>query len=1085
MRSRHFLLLTISLLVLQVFSAGSLSGQGVSGAINGTVTDPTGAVILNASVEATNVDTGVRSSTVTLKAGNYVIHHLVPGTYEVRVEATGFRRLVRENVVVSVDSIVRLDVQLQVGDLVEEITITGAAPVLQTDKAEISQVIPREKIIELPTIGRNAAHLITIIPGAVANSSQLRNHPENITEDFRVNVNGQSAGNHNRQIDGIDNNETIQGLNVINPTVESIAEMKITTNNYDAEFGQVGGAVIETVTRTGTNGFHGSLFEYLRNDQTFASDPFSGVSEVAPFKWNQFGGSAGGPIVRDKLFYFGDYQGVRSRVGDARRETIPIQAFRDGDFSLLPNNPVFDPLTGAADGSGRSQFSNNMIPSSRFDPAAKKLIELAPLPTLSGFDRNFARPTSTVIDTNQFGSRVDYNHSDNTRVFTRYTIFQSLLDVPALFGDVIGRPGFSTGPFKDATTRHQNLAFNYQRTISPTLLTEVRVGFSRYRATAFPRDADLRTADEVGIPGINQGTPATNGIPGFTISGPVGGFRMGGRPPFVEREQTVVIANNWTKIFSAHNTKFGADFRKARLKRTDSSNNGRGTLTFNQQTVGSLDVRGSGLGTASYMLGLPNRYNRGITLSRANELQTRMAFYASDQWRATQNLTFSLGLRWEYFSPISGDEPGGITKLDLATGEVLFNELGDINKYAGLEPHYRNFGPRFGIAYKLGTKTVLRLGYGRSFAIGGNFASVSQRWPNSARQELNATSLYTSVFILSDGPPPVSTPPDPTSGRLLLPDQIFYITGDDARQPYVESWNFTVQRQLASDVSFELAYVGNLGRQIRQSYRPNQPIPGPGPSNPRRPGFAPFGWTQSILLRNHDGRSNYNALQAKLDKRFSNGYSILGSFTWQRALDFGGCGQNRFECAGDYGPQSGQRRVYGVISHIWDVPFRAQGPARHFVEGWNLSGIWQFASGMPFTPTLASTGFYNSSGSTVRPDRAGGGAISNPTRDQWFDTRFNESGAPWTRPPDFTYGNSGRNILRGPGFNHVDLALGKTFQISETADLKFRWEVFNAFNRTNMDTPSSGVGSSTAGQVTRIMRSYFMRRMQFGLHLSW
>ena len=1023
-------------------------------------------------------------SAVTSQAGNYVILHLAPGTYTVTVEASGFRRLIHENIVVNVDTYTRLDVQLEVGEVVEEITVTGAAaPLLQTSKAEVSTVLGADRVSELPTIGRNMSRLVATVPGASPFWFQLQNHPENMVEDFRVNVNGQYWANNNRQIDGVDSNETIQGSAVVVPTIESIAEMKITTNNYDAEFGQVAGAVIETVTKGGTNDFHGSAFNYNRNSATFARNSFTEPNEPSKHNWNQFGAAAGGRVVRDKLFFFGNYQGTRQRLGGTGRGTVPVESFKRGDFSSVPGNPIFDPFTGSADGSGRTQFLNNTIPTGRIDPAAANLMALFPAPNLSGFDQNFTNSGSPAIDTDQYSVRMDYNHSDNTRVFGRYTIFESLLDVPALFGDRLGGPAIGGFSPLTGTTRSQNVSFNYQRTLTPTLFTEARVGLSRFRATTLPRDGDLRTSDEVGIPGINKGDEQTNGLSRFTVAGPVGNFTFGGRVPFLEREQVLQFANNWTNISGSHTFKFGTDIRRGILKRSDSSNNGKGDFAFNQNASGSLDVGASGLGTASFLLGTPQTYARGVVASRANEQQTRMGFYASDQWRATRNLTLSFGVRWEYYAPISADMPGGITNLNLSTGEVEFNDVGSVNKYAGLEPTYTNFGPRFGIAYQLGAKTVIRTGYGRSYAIdmfGSNFGGLSQRWPATIRQDLIADNLYQWPFILSDGPDPVPPGILPESGRIRLPDAIFYITSGDTKQTYVESWNFTVQRQLAPSASLEVSYVGNLGRNLYWGNYPNQAIPGPGDANPRKQYFARYGWTQTILNRTHDSVSNYNALQMKLDKRFSNGYSLLWSFTWEKAMDRGQLGpQNRFDYRSSRGAFNSTRRAYTAISHVWALPFRPQGGIRHLVEGWSFTGITLLASGRPFTPLLGNRASYNSPGSQLRPDRIGSGEISNPTRNGWFDeTAF-------AVPPPFTFGNSGRGILPGPGLVSVDLALGKEFAITENVDLKFRWEVFNALNRTNLTNPVSNVDSSVAGQIFSTTFGFDMRRMQLGAHLSW
>ena len=1069
-----------------LFAIGArLDAQAVSGTISGSVIDPSGAAVPTAKITARNTATNVESSTVATAAAFYTIAQLIPGTYTVTVQASGFRRFTTD-VNVDVDSVVRLDVKLQVGDVANEVTVTGAAPLLQADKTELSTVLTERLVTELPTLGRNMSRLITLLPGALPNTSQLETHVENMVEDFRVSVNGQSYGNSNRQIDGIDNNETIQGSAVIVPTADSISEVKVITNSYDAEFGVVMAAVIQTVTKSGTNGLHGSAFEYLRNSETFARNPFTEPTGPAPFKWNQFGGSVGGPIRHDKLFFFADYQGTRQRLGSGLQSTVPLDPFRRGDFSSLPKNPIFDPLTGDANGRGRSQFPGNIIPANRINPTSAKLFALLPEPTdPTKTDQNYTRSDVTAIGTNQTGGRADYAYSANTRLFTRYTFFGSSLDVPVLYGDVAGGPAFGPNGYKGATTRSQSLAFNYQRTITSSFLTEARFGFSRFRAYGALRDSDLRTADQVGLPGINNGNALTGGLPGFTLAGPVGGFAFGdpASAPFSEIEQSIEFVNNWTKIFSTHTLKWGADVRPARLLR--SAQNGRGNLTFNQNASGSADTSGSGLGMASFLLGSTQEYTRDLTVSRSDELQTRMGLFFSDQWHITRKLTLNYGVRWELFTPIAGNKPGGLTNLDPSTGNVLFSNIGTVNNSAGLTTYYGNFGPRLGIAYLVSPRTVIRTGYGRSFGLGtggSNFGSMSQRWPNTASQDVIAPTLYTSVFPLEQGPPPAPLPLQPPStGKLLLPDKVgfigFYF---DNRFDYVDAWNFTVQHEFSKELATEVAYVGNVGRRLFWNDSINAPIPGPGAANPRRPYFAAYGWTQDITMRGHEGRNAYNSLQTKAEKRFARGQSVIVAFTWQKATDFGGSSpQNVFNWLNDHGLGDNDRAVFASISHVWELPFHARGPAGVLMNGWNFDGIVFLASGRPFTPTLGNSASLNSPGVTLRPDRAGSGTVADPARDKWFDP------SAFVVPALYTYGNSGRNILRGPGIATVDWSLGKDFHFTERTQLKFRAEGYNLFNRTNLGQPVTTIDSSTAGKILGLFQGYNMRRMQFGLHLLW
>ncbi len=359
---------------------------------------------------------------------------------------------------------------------------------------------------------------------------------------------------------------------------------------------------------------------------------------------------------------------------------------------------------------------------------------------------------------------------------------------------------------------------------------------------------------------------------------------------------------------------------------------------------------------------------------------------------------------------------------------------------------------------------------------------MSQRWPNTASQDVTAATLFTSAFGLDQGPPAPPLPlQPPSSGKLLLPDRVgfigFYF---DNRFDFVDAWNFSVQREFSRDLAVELSYVGNVGRRLFWNDSINAPIPGPGSVNPRRPYFARYGWTQDITMRGHEGRNSYNSLQTKAEKRFSRGQSVIAAFTWQKAMDFGGSSpQNVFNWRNDHGPGDNDRAVFASISHIWELPFNVKGPAGLLVNGWNFDGIAFFASGRPFTPTLGNTASLNSFGVTLRPDRLGSGASTNPTRDRWFEPNA------FAVPALYTYGNSGRNILRGPGIANVDWSLGKDFGITESMKLKFRAEAYNIFNRTNLGPPVGTVDTATAGRILGLFPGYNMRRMQFGLHLVW
>jgi outer membrane receptor protein involved in Fe transport len=1067
-----------------------LGQAAVSGNITGIVRDQAGSVVPGATVTARNSKTNVVTTVVTNDSGAYNIVGVIPGDYVLRIEQKGFKQVIQENVVVKVDSTTRVDGNLETGDVLESVTVSSAPPLLQTERPEISQTISAQQINNLPTVGRNISRLTILVPGASFSSGQLANHPENSTDDFRTNVNGQSYFNTNRQVDGVDNNEAVQGQAIVLPTVASLQEIKITTSNYDAEFGQVAGAVIQASTKAGTNEWHGSLFEFNRNSRFFARDPFTEPKKAAHYNWNQFGGSVGGPIKKDKLFFFFDYQGARSALGGSILATVPTLAERNGDFSALSNR-IFDPNTGAADGTGRTQFLNNIIPTGRLNSAAVNLLKLIPLPTdPTKTDNNYQASAAAAYKQNQIDARVDYNYSERSKFFGRISFFDTSINAPTVFGVMGGGPSF--GGLQDvgiATTKSKNIALNNTFMVTPTLVTETRFGLSLLSITELNGDGDLQTASQVGIPNINQNTVFTNGLPGFTVGGPVTGFTFGRSSlPFFEFERNIQVVSNWTKVSGNHAFKWGADIRRASARRFDK--NGRGVFNFSQNTTGSPAVSGSGLGLASFLLGLPNSYSRSIATGIIREEQWRNGFFFQDNWTASPKLTVTLGLRYEYFSPIFSKKDGGVTNFDPNTGNVLIGNI--FSKYVGVNPDRNNFSPRIGIAYRLREQTVLRAGFGRSYAInalGATFGTQASFWPNQDSFAVSAANTFAPIFSLTTGPPaPTSTPALPASGLLPLPNNISYVFPGVGDYPYtyVDSWNATIQQRLGDKWSFEAAYVGNRGRDIWYGVDINLPVPGAGTVNPRRPYFVKYGLTQSLLQRRGIAESSYHALQAKLERSFSNGLSLLSSFTYSHAIDWGGTSpQNPFNFESNRGNSGTNRPLTSVTAITYELPIGhgktfasgARGVADKLIGGWNLNAIINLQSGLWITPVLSDTSSLNSPGVTLRPDRVGAGTLSNPTRDLWFDpTAF-------VRPANFVYGNSGRAIIAGPGIAITDFSVFKTIRFGESKALDLRGEFFNLFNRTNLGNPNATIGSSTVGRITSLSQP--MRRMQFGVQFKF
>jgi hypothetical protein len=1078
----------LTALVCGGFAVQIAHAQAVSGSITGLVTDTSGAVVAGARITITNQETSVPSQVSTTDTGYYSVPNLIPGTYSVVAEAKGFKLVRVQNVAVNLNSIVRVDCTLEVGNISETVTVSADAALLKTEKADVSGVIEGRTLNQLPVLNRNVSQMVALLPGAVRGGAAfIGENPSSDTNGF---VNGLGGGNNYHQLDGIDNQETIQGVAMVNPAIDSLQEMKITTNSYDAEFGQVAGAIFQASTKSGTNNFHGSAFEYLQNDKFFARNPWTqSTSDVAPWRWNQFGGSVGGPIVKDKLFFFGDYQGLRSRNGSTIVMGLPSPDMRRGDFSAVSSiYPIFDPLTGDADGRGRTQFPNNVIPTSRLDPVTQKLVAMLPDPNTPDptlFSRNFTKSGSFISDTDATDGRVDYNINENTRLFGRYTFLRSVYNAPPIFGTVLGGTGF--GPQAEVGgTRTQNLSVTLTRVLRPNLFGEVRFGFSRFRSNLAQTDVGLSTAQDIGIPGINKGNdPFTDGLPQMNFDGPITSFYVGNPfANFYELEQTFQYATNWSYIKGSHTVKWGADLRPhSSLQRIDKSF--RGSFNFSRFGTASADLPGvTGIGFASFLLGYSNSYSRGTYIQLPIEFQDRYGLYVQDQWRVSSRLSLNFGMRWEYYSPTYSDGQGREANFDFATANMVLASLGDINKYAGVNPRFNNFAPRFGLAYTLSAKTVLRAGYGRSYAInsgGANFGTYCCQWPIGNNQAINSTTNYTRIFPLSQGPPPVQNVSIPTNGILPVPPgQMIFGRPFDDKITSQDSYNVTLQRQFSSSLSAEIGWVGGLGRHLFRAHEANPALPGPGALTPRKPYGARFGFNQSINMRADEGNSRFNSLQARIEKRFSSGYQLLTSFTWQKTIV--DTYQNPFD-RGMYPNLSGPSK-WLTISHVYELPFgpgkamgkNATGIVRALIAGWQFNGITQFQDGVPLSPTMIANTLNVDNYSQV-PDRIGSGAIDNPSTQAWFDVKA------FGIPAAYKFGNSGLGVLTGPGWWVADLSLDKNFKFTERVNLILRWQVFNSFNHNNPGNPDTRIDApaSVAAHITSVQQN--MRRQQLGLHL--
>lgn len=1119
--------LAMVLVAAVVTPAVSASPQAVYGSIRGTITDSSGAVLPGVTVTVTSKERNTADTIVTGSDGVYRKERLLPGTYEVRADLEGFKQAVVTNVVVGIDAQSNVDFSLAPGAVTESVEVRATSPLLKTDRADVATTFDSKQITDLPVLDRNFTKFILLTPGT---QQQQWGHAasENPQGSTQTVVNGQSFSGTSYQLDGTDNRDPILGIIVINPTLESIGETKITSQNYDAEFGQAVAGVVSVQTKSGGNAFHGSAFEFYQSDRFQARNPFTQAQPnpltgkfLPDTKKNQFGGSIGGPITRDRIFFFGDYQGRRNTEGGSRLLNVPTEAARQGDLSAYGVN-IYDPLTGTPE--NRTQFSNNVIPADRLSPQAQAILALIPLPNAPGRDNgtrdNYVASDSETFEENSFNTRVDARLGVSTNTFARYSLGKFRRDGPTAFGEGGGRELVSLGGVSDV--QNQSLAYGIDIPWSTTLLSDFRFGFFRYNVDVLPFDYGTTPASDAGIPGLNFDTTFTSGLPagdvdrngdrGFIFGSSLDANRC--NCPLKQDEFQFQVVGNVTKLLGPHTFKAGADVRRAYNLRVPSDAHRSGQLTFSPNRTRGAD---GGLGLATFLLGDVSSFGRFVSTSTdARERQWRHFYYAQDTWRVNEQLTLNLGLRLDVINPQTVNEAGNGGFLDIDTGEILVAGVGGIGLDGNVENTF-NWAPRLGLTYQVNEKTVLRAGYGRSYDI-GVFGSlfghaVTQNLPVLSNQNINAPNNFDAVFNLSQGPPDPVFPAVPSDGRFPLPDGSAARALREKQQlPTVDAWNTTLQYQLTDTLSVEAGYVGNRGSNAFFGDNPaanaNQPsIVGFAegvPTNLRRPFFAggvanaqgfggAYGWTQSFDYFCNCATNSYHSLQTKATKRFSEGYSMFAQYTLQHA-------ENN---DGDYffidpelnrGTANFDRTHTFTISTVAEVPvgrgkrFMTDAPVALdlIVGGWQINQNTTIQSGFPFNVSYRNSGEDRDTGPN-RPD-----LIGDPdgprNRDQWFNaTPIGMPGSAFGRPAAGTFGNLERNALRGPGYWRTDASFFKTFAVG-THRLEVRIEAVNIFNHVNLGFPDSEVGvpgtpNPNAGRITSTAfdNGDPQRNFQFGL----
>jgi hypothetical protein len=1095
------------------------------GTILGTVTDATGAVVPGARVTIVESGTGITNSVISDAAGNYIRPLLKPGNYRVEVEAPGFKRGVQAGITLISQGRVQANFVLELGEVTETIEVTAQPPALQTESTQMGGTLENRQTSELPLGGqRRFAFLARTVPAVVPAEPGARD-----AAGGGFSANGvRSNGQNNFLLNGVDNNVNVidfinQTAYVVGPSVEAIGEMQILTNGYNAEYGRAAGGVVNVTIKSGTNELHGSVFEFLQNDNLNANTweaNRSGNSKGAYIQ-NQFGAAIGGPILRDRTFWFFDYQGTRISDGSLSSTiTIPTPAMKNGDFSSLltgkdlgldalgnsvQGGQIYNPFSQSNVGSSvnvREAFPNNQIPASLFDPVAKKLIDQYPGPTSSTAagkrpGSNFFTQRASSRDVDQWDVRMDHRLSDSDSIFGSVSwINEDKFQEPPLPGDL------DAGGFLGETEQNlsRNAMLSYTRIWSPALITEARVAYSRLITTRTQHNADKNTFQELGFGGLDPFT-VNNG--GLMRIGPSGYGAVGGADWLPTQEYNNVwdfIGNvSWNK--GSHAFKFGAEYRPIGFPFFQVPSP-RGSFNFQRDHTNQPGFGDTGDGIATWLLGVPGNGSRLTTTNFVSSYKDAYSFYFQDDWKVSSRLTLNLGLRYELTSPI-GEKFGRQSFLDVHTDLLrdqvtlvipegkdqdaplppnlaadypqIAVERGQVDSY--MIPWDRtNFAPRFGLAYELFPETVIRAGYGIFYGAEENEGGDPNRGENLPfNQEVRfdadrSTDLNPFIRTFADGFPVDSfTLPAPIRFRAVYPNR---------RWPLVHKWNLNIQRDIGWNSVLELAYIGSKGQRLTINNDVNFPVNDPNPNAStalRRP--FPF-LNSSITESTGIGRSTYNAFTAKLDKRFSDGVQFLASYTWGHALTdvgttlSGGPGRRTPHQSLEYAHASFDVRHRFVLSGIWELPVArsATGALKAIAGGWQLNGILQFQTGNYFS--LGTNRAVCSCG-TTRPDLVAGkdpnaAPSGGRTPDLWFDT-----GAV-TDPARGTFGNLGNYSNIGPPRNSLDLSLFKDFRITERYRIQFRAESFNLTNTPQFNNPSStqgagdfGLISSTAGGTNR------------------
>jgi hypothetical protein len=1090
--------------------------QILYGSIVGTVTDAQGGKVPGATVTITNKETNLTRDIATDGEGNYSFTNVLAGPYDVKVALTGFREALRTNVPVTIGQISRVDIGLEVGTLSETVTVASAAELLQTDKADVSTELKSDAITQMPLNRfRNYQALINLVPGTtpMAFGNAETDTP---ARSLATNVNGQANTNNSTRTDGATNmNIWLPNHNMYISPAETIDTVNVSTSSFDAEQGMAGGAAITVVTKSGTNQFKGSGFEFFMNEKLNASPYYFGTAtkpDKLPLDQHNFGGTLGGPIRRDKVFFFASFEGYKRTNSLTTFFSVPTAQLRNGDFSSATNNSgaaqiIYNPFTGTANGVDRVAFDGNRIPSSMINPVSRRIIDLLyPLPNTPGFglgglSNNYRRDETRTVDRKNYDMKVNFNRTTAHQLWAKYSFMDAVVD------DLTNYLGLDPNADGDGGfTKVYSLTAGQTWTLRPTLLLDTTFGFARQKQDVLGPDFNAGNfgLDVLRIPGTNhQGV--TNqpfperyaGYPVFNTGFSAVGNRDGWNPIFRD-ERTYSLATNLTKVAGRHDIRGGYSLNFLYLDHWQpESNNPRGNFSFASNAT-RLNASGQPAANiynnfAAFLLGVTS----SVAKSVQNELMTgrewQHALYVRDRWNVNSRLTLDLGLRWEYYPIMTRADGRGMERLDLTTLEMILGGRGGNPKNVGLEPGLDNFAPRVGGIFRLNDKTVLRSGYGITYNAMG--------WARPMRGDLNypvtifssfSQPLQFGYYNLIDQGIPLILGPDQSSGRVPLPNTAGIATPEPGNidRGMVQTWNAAFERRLWWDTSIDIAYVGAKGSGGYAWVDLNLPSTYGG-GTASRPYFISHGRQNAIQSWGQRLDTEYNSLQIALNKPFTNRLMFKGAYTLSKAMNesdndgrTGLSWEHPLEQDRNWALAGFDRTHNFQLGFAYALPWQNDqgygGVAKAIFGDWQINGVLGAFSGTPFTVTADGTS-YNTPGTTQTADLVGEFRTSGiiGAQGQYFERNlFAQPGA--------RQGNTGRNQFRGPGGWNLDFSLFRVFPIGGQRKLELRVQGNNILNHPVFGNPSSGITSGTFGSVTGLgANAYIERQIQLGLRFQF